>query len=504
MINYLGVAMLGLWQLLNIPAGYSNHRAHWVNNPDACESAVDISSFFSAGPGVVQTTGMYDNTAASAAPGDPDPDCFAETGSDPAINNSLWFTFSGNGGLFHIETAPCSSGEQYITGGDTQIGIFQGIDCESLIPLACNEDLYTDNDPNTDYRAGLDFQTEPGQTYYMMIDGYASGGMAASGLFCIQITQIAAVSCEQAAAGIFQIANNGFLCKGQNLLNALSFDAATFVIPSAEPLAGMSWVLTAQPIPANTWPGSIPGVISTPLSPAVIPVNLLNNITSAEPLVFYFTPVVVGNATLINPDAEPKLHNLDVSAGCYIVGGAQVLTLVPALEPLDGLATAIPASPGQNNGAVLLTVGGGYPATVENPALYQFLWNTGASTPNLNQVAPGLYTVTISDPSGCTNSITRTADVTVPAHDPTAPIIDLQLSPSPGTGWLFVNVALSAPADVEIEVFNQLGQLLNRLRKDNVSQWDQTIDLHTYSDGVYWVRVVAAGQMTQRSVVLQR
>ena len=497
--NFSGIAALCLSPL----SGISKGNESWVNDPNNCESAVDITTFLAAGTGVVQTTGLYDNTAATASLGDPVPACFAEAVNEPVVNNNLWFRFTGNGGMFHIETVPCNSGVQYITGGDTQIGIYQGTDCNNLLPVACNEDLYPDNDPNTDFRAGLNFQTESGQTYYMMVDGYSSGGMAAMGRFCIQITRIAPVSCEQAAAGTFQIANNGFLCKGRNLLNALSFDASSFVIPSAEPLAGMSWVLTAQPIPAGTWPGSILGVTSTALSPGVIPVNLLNNSTSSVPNVFYFTPVVVGGATLINPDAEPKVHNLDVSAGCYVVGASQVLTLVPVLEPIQGLATANPASEGQNNGSVILAVNGGYPSAVGNPALYQFLWNTGATTQNLNYVGQGTYTVTISDPSGCADSITLTADVTVPAKDPET-IIQMYLSPNPGTGIVLLNLLLSDSAELEIDVLNPLGQVLQHTTTGKVDKWDQLIDLRSCSDGMYFIRVEAGGQMAMRKVVLQR
>ncbi|MCC6279142.1 MAG: hypothetical protein IT262_00975 [Saprospiraceae bacterium] len=503
MSNYSATAALCLSHLFAITNGFSNGPAHWVNNPDACASAADISIFFAAGTGVVQTTAAYDNTAASADPGDPVPECFAESGATPAVNNSLWFVFTGDGGMFHIETVPCTSGGQYISGGDTQIGIYQGTDCSSLQPAACNDDLYPDNDPNTDYRAGLDFQTEAGQTYYMMIDGYASGGVVASGLFCIEIIRITAVSCEQAAAGTFQIANNGFLCKGQNLLNHLSFEASSFVIPSGEPLAGMSWALTAQPIPANTWPGSIPGVISTVLSPHVIPVNLLNNITSSEPLVYYFTPVVVGGASLINPGADPKLHNLDVSAGCYVVGATQVLTLVPVLEPIAGLATATPATFGHNNGAVALTVGGGYPAAANNPDLYQFLWNTGATSASLNNIGPGTYTVTASDPSGCTNSIILTADVTIPAAEHST-VLRLDLSPSPSTGVVVLNLALNVSAEIEIDVLTPFGQVIYHHKAVEISVLKQMIDLRANPDGLYFVRVVADGQTALRKVVLQR
>ncbi len=498
-LNFSGVAALCLSPLNSMYEGSSS----WVNDPNICESAVDITPFFAAGTGVVQTTGIYDNTAATASPGDPVPPCFAESVAEPVVNNSLWFRFIGNGGMFHIETVPCNSGAQYITGGDTQIGIYQGTNCDNLLPVACNEDLYSDSDPNTDFRAGLDFQTEVGQTYYMMVDGYSSGGMAAVGRFCIQITRIAPVSCEQAAAGTFQIANNGFLCKGQNLLNALSFNTSSFVIPVAEPLAGMSWVLTAQPIPAGTWPGSILGVISTALSPQVIPVNLLNNSTSSEPLVYYFTPVVVGGATLIQPDADPKVHNLDVSAGCYVVGASHLLTLVPVLEPIQGFATANPASAGQNNGSVTLALNGGYPSAVGNPALYQFLWNTGATTQNLNNVGQGTYNVTISDPSGCTDSITLTGDVTVTSKDPAA-IIRLDISPNPGSGILLLHILLSDSVELNIDILNPLGQVLQQTKTEKVDKWDQMIDLRSCSDGMYFIRVEAGGQMAMRKVVLQR
>jgi hypothetical protein len=265
----------------------------------------------------------------------------------------------------------------------------------------------------------------------------------------------------------------------------------------------MSWALTAQPIPPDTWPGSIPGVISTALSPYVIPVNLLNNITSSEPLVFYFTPVFVGGATLINPGADPKLHNLDVSAGCYVVGATQVLTLVPVLEPIEGLATATPATFGQNNGAVALTINGGYPAAANNPALYQVLWNTGATSAALYNVGPGTYSVTVSDPSGCTNSITLTADVTVPVKEQ-ATVIHLDIQPNPSAGMVLFTLLLQTAADLEIEVLNPLGQVVYYHKAMKITTLEHNIDLRPFPDGLYLLKVVADGQTTLRKVVLQR
>lgn len=473
-----------------------------VSGPDDCSTAADISPFFAAGTGIVQMAGTYDNTGATADPGDPAPACFAETGSAGPVNNSLWFTFTTNGGLFHLETIPCNSGGQYISGGDTQMAVYQGSDCNNLTPVACNDDLYDDNDPNTDFRAGLDLQTVAGQKYYMMIDGYASGSTVATGMFCIQIVRMASIPCAAAAAGTFQIGNYGFLCIGDNLLNTLTFDAESFIIPNEQPMSGMSWAVTALPIPAGTWPGNIPGVISTTLSPEVIPVSLQNNITSSEPLVFYFTPVVVGGAALINPAAPAKLPNLDISSGCFALGATRMLTLVPLLEPLHGQITPIPASADQSNGAITVVVNGGYPASVSNPSLYQFLWSTGATTPYANHLAPGAYSVLISDPSGCTESITLSTDVIVPVTEQHAGI-DLALSPNPVKSMLALDLQLQAPATVEIEILNIFGQTLQHLDMGKTGRVEQLLDLRDYPDGMYFVQVQADRKAVLRKVMIQ-
>lgn len=481
---------------------FRGNSAGYLNNPDSCASAVDLSIFFTAATGVVQTTDTYDNTNAAAEAGEPVPPCFAETGTDAAVNNSLWFTFTADGGLFHIETVRCNAGAQYITGGDTQMAVFQGNHCDSLVLTGCNEDLYVDNNPNTDFRAGLDIQTVAGQTYYLMIDGYASGGVAASGLFCIEITRIESVTCEQAAAGTFQIANNGFLCKGDNLLNALTFDAASFVIPVNQPLAGMSWALTAQPIPDGVWPGNIPGIISTPLSTQVLPVSLQNNIPSSVPLVYYFTPVVVGGAVLINPNADAKLPNLDVAAGCFELGETQVLTLVPVLEALEGIAVATPATAGQNNGSVHLQLEGGYPATVNNPDLYRFVWNTGDTTAYLNNLGAGTYTVTISDPSGCTDDLVLTAQVVVSANEQSL-VTNLRIHPNPARADFRMYLHLQRSVALEIEIVDALGQTMDRFEAGNRDFLEQEFNLSGYSGGVYFVRVLADGQSLIRRIVVQ-
>lgn len=53
------------------------------------------------------------------------------------------------------------------------------------------------------------------------------------------------------------------------------------------------------------------------------------------------------------------------------------------------------ATNGQNNGAINLTVTGGC-------APYEFLWSNGAITEDISNLAPGIYSVTVTGENGCT------------------------------------------------------------------------------------------------------
>ncbi|MEM9525115.1 MAG: SprB repeat-containing protein, partial [Bacteroidota bacterium] len=70
----------------------------------------------------------------------------------------------------------------------------------------------------------------------------------------------------------------------------------------------------------------------------------------------------------------------------YIIG--QPEPLVVAGTPND------PGCAGENTGSISLSVSGGTP-------IYTYSWNTGATTPNLNNVTAGDYAVTVTDANGC-------------------------------------------------------------------------------------------------------
>jgi hypothetical protein len=71
---------------------------------------------------------------------------------------------------------------------------------------------------------------------------------------------------------------------------------------------------------------------------------------------------------------------------------------VSAAPPIVLSATATAACSGQATGSITLTVSGG-------TANFSYLWSNGATTQDLNSLAAGTYSVTVTDSKGCANTL---------------------------------------------------------------------------------------------------
>lgn len=454
-----------------------------VYNVDVCESAVDISSTLGSAAGVVNNVGPFDITTATLSPTDPTTgtECF----TDPVgLARSHWFTFTGDGNTYTINTTlDCGT----LTDFDTQFALYTG-SCGDYTPVDCNDDI-----SGTDYRSTLTVTTEPGVDYYLMVDSWG----ATLGTYCLDIQQVASVTCADGLVGANAVANDGFVCADANLADIMDVDAATYVIPNQGPVAGHLWCISSAPLD-GTWPGTIDGIASTVANPAVVLVSLVNDGAAFAPGVYYLTSVVVAGGTLIDPTAAARVFNIDPANGCFFIGESHAVTLLPAIDPIVGFAVSEPATGSNIN--VELVLDGGIAAALGDPSLYVIAWSNGATTASLTNVPNTGYTVTVSDPTGCVEPVV--IDVTVGTSDPST-VKALELSPNPTTGLLNVNLKMTQAATVQIEVVNTLGQTVETLQMGKTTGVNQSIDLSNVPSGMYTVRVRMDNETAVRRVAVQ-
>ncbi|MBP6825780.1 MAG: T9SS type A sorting domain-containing protein [Saprospiraceae bacterium] len=479
---------------------------------DKCEAAVDITGYFGGTPNVAQTTGLFNNTTATVAATDPlTPGCWLDGFPNVAstLNGSMWYTFTGDGGTYHVETVPCTAAS-YIDDGDTQVALYTG-DCGSFSQVLCNDDL--NFAAEGDYRAGFDFQSESGTDYHLLVDGWSdpTSGFVATGEYCIEITRQPDVSCAQASAGTYTVGNDGFVCDGADVADLLTVNGSTVIIPNSGQIYGMGWAVTTTAVAQGVWPPSLAAtnqyVGGTRFLQNPIVISFPNvNLQLTSPVILYFTPVVIGNAS--SSTADPFMENVDTTGACFVTGVSTPFIYLPPLQPLNGTATFVKETiPPGGNGSINLTVGGGFFDFLQDPSAYTVTWtgpnNFTSTEEDPTGLTAGTYVATISDITGCVDPITVTVSVTTPTKDPES-VKTLTLQPNPTSNSVLLNLELANAAEVRAEVLNTLGQSMETINAGKVNTLSQSIDLSRYAEGTYFLRVTVDGETAVRRVVLQR
>jgi PKD repeat protein len=125
-------------------------------------------------------------------------------------------------------------------------------------------------------------------------------------------------------------------------------------------------------------------------------------------------------------------------------------------------------------------------------APYSYNWSNGQSTQTATGLTVGSYTVTVTDAAGCTKvlSVTLTAGIGIATVDN---ITSLSLYPNPANSAVNIAVELSQAQQLQVEIYDHLGQLVWNRQQAQVKGMNEQIDISAYSAGVYYVRVAANG-----------
>lgn len=145
--------------------------------------------------------------------------------------------------------------------------------------------------------------------------------------------------------------------------------------------------------------------------------------------------------------------------------------------------SSTPATNGQSNGTATATATGGTGAL-------EYLWNTGASTAELNGLAAGIYTVVVTDANGCTASNSVEVQQFVDANEPGS-LSRIQVWPNPAEDWLVVNLQEVLPQLQRLDLLAADGRLLKQFQTADLQEL-LTLKLGDQSAGM--VMLVLYGQ----------
>ncbi len=145
---------------------------------DICFFNTDISGLLGGAMEVPQLSALQDNRNAGSDSFDPltGTDCFADAPN--SLDNSLWYSFVGDGQRYQFQTVPCNAATY---ASNTQLAMYAGMDCQDLQAVDCNE--------GGTEAGNLILETQEGQNYYLLVDGFNAGGVPTSGEFCLEVTQ---------------------------------------------------------------------------------------------------------------------------------------------------------------------------------------------------------------------------------------------------------------------------------------------------------------------------
>jgi len=180
--------------------------------------------------------------------------------------------------------------------------------------------------------------------------------------------------------------------------------------------------------------------------------------------------------------------------GCVLSSGPVSIS-EPA--PILMSATHVDATPGGggNDGSIDLMVSGG-------TMPYAYLWNTGATTQDLTGISLGVYTVTVTDANGCTETYTQPVGNT--AVEDIDELQKFELYPNPTNGQTQIVLEFEKPVNLNIRIVNVLGQVIHEEADNQVKANQYTIDMTKAAAGTYFVHLQVEGAIRTKQLVVTR
>ena len=150
-------------------------------------------------------------------------------------------------------------------------------------------------------------------------------------------------------------------------------------------------------------------------------------------------------------------------------------------DSIKAIAEILPASVDQGGSISIVEILGGVPP-------FQYHWEGGDTTSTINDLPPGMYTVTITDNEDCSMIYTYEVDFVNQVEEPTE--MYFKIYPNPSRGDVILDYKLGTNAHLYIH--NMLGQ---RIFKQYLTEGKQAIkiSLDNIKKGIYSISALADG-----------
>jgi PKD repeat protein len=182
------------------------------------------------------------------------------------------------------------------------------------------------------------------------------------------------------------------------------------------------------------------------------------------------------------------------AAGCSGAVSA-IITNSQATVTLNATSINASAQNATDGSASVTATGGATP--------YTYTWSNSGTTATISGLAPGVYTVTVTDANGCSATASATVGFSTGIGNQNISM-NFHIYPNPTKADVNIRIEMSKSVDVTIELFNVLGERIVNENLGDISIANKTISLENHAAGIYVVKVTYGTEASVKRVVLNK